>query len=48
MVKDPICEMEVDKETVKHKAEYIGKTYYFCSAMCKEKFKEIPQKYVDK
>jgi YHS domain-containing protein len=42
MVKDPICGMEVDEEKAKFKVEYRGKTYYFCSAMCKERFEEKP------
>jgi len=46
MAKDPVCGMEVDEKTVKYKTERMGKTYYFCCAMCKEKFEENPQKYV--
>lgn len=30
------------------KAEYNGKTYYFCCPDCVEKFKADPQKYVPK
>jgi len=46
MAKDPVCGMEVDERTAKYKTEQMGKTYYFCSAMCKEKFEENPHKYV--
>ncbi|MBU0574356.1 MAG: YHS domain-containing protein [Candidatus Margulisbacteria bacterium] len=28
------------------KAEYKGKTYYFCCAMCPGEFKKNPDKYV--
>jgi len=48
MAKDPVCEMEVDEKTAKHKTEHMGKTYYFCAAGCKEAFEENPQKYIKK
>ena len=37
--------MTVDPATAKHKAEYAGETYYFCSAGCKTKFTADPDKY---
>ncbi len=46
MAKDPVCGMEVDEKTAKYKTEHMGKTYYFCCAMCKEKFEEDPHKYI--
>ena len=46
MVKDPVCGMSVDEKTTKEKAEYQGKTYYFCSTECKNAFQREPQKYV--
>jgi len=46
MAKDLVCGMEVDEKTVKHKTEHMGKTYYFCCAMCKEKFEADPHKYM--
>jgi len=45
MAKDPICGMEVDEATAEHKAEYNGKTYYFCAAGCKEEFEKEPEKH---
>ncbi|MDH5483162.1 MAG: YHS domain-containing protein [Candidatus Bathyarchaeota archaeon] len=42
MVKDPVCEMEVDEKTAKHKAEHMGKTYYFCELGCKKNSKRTP------
>jgi Cu+-exporting ATPase len=47
MVKDLVCGMEVDEKTEGHKAEYMGKTYYFCCLMCKGRFEEDPRKYVE-
>jgi Cu+-exporting ATPase len=46
MVKDPVCGMDVDPHTTKHRAQYAGKTYYFCSARCRERFITEPTKYL--
>jgi len=37
MHKDPICGMDVDSNTA-FKVEQDGKSYYFCSKNCKNKF----------
>jgi Cu(I)/Ag(I) efflux system membrane fusion protein len=45
--KDPVCGMEVDaKAPDAIKAQYGGKTYYFCSDHCKKTFQANPGKYV--
>ncbi len=41
MTKDPICGMSVDETTALH-AERDGKTFYFCSKHCQEKFLSTP------
>ncbi|MGQ9679945.1 MAG: YHS domain-containing protein [Candidatus Bathyarchaeia archaeon] len=46
MVKDVVCNMEIDEKKAKWKSEYEGKTYYFCAKPCKEKFDKNPKKYV--
>ena len=46
-LKDPVCGMDVDPST-EHKTDYDGKTYYFCSAHCKEIFESSPRKYAKK
>jgi len=46
MAKDPICGMNVDEKTAKYKSEHMGKTYYFCSQMCKTTFDKNPMKYI--
>ena len=46
LVKDPVCGMDVDPHTAKHRAEFGGRTYYFCSARCRERFEAEPQKYL--
>ena len=38
--------MTVDPHTAKHRADYRGHTYYFCSASCRTKFVADPQKYL--
>ncbi|WP_027330542.1 heavy metal translocating P-type ATPase [Marinimicrobium agarilyticum] len=45
-VKDPVCGMSVNPQTAKHRSEHTGKTWYFCSAKCRSKFDETPEKYL--
>jgi YHS domain-containing protein len=44
---DPVCRMQIDESKAAGKSEYNGKTYYFCAPVCKRKFDENPQKYVN-
>jgi YHS domain-containing protein len=46
MAIDPVCGMEVDEKTAKHKVEYKGQTYYFCAPGCKFTFEEDPESYI--
>ncbi len=46
MVKCPVCGMEVDPKTATDKSEYMGQTYYFCSADCKRTFDARPRDFV--
>ncbi len=43
---DPVCGMTVNPATAKHKADYAGKTYYFCCPRCRERFEAAPQQYL--
>jgi len=43
--KDPVCGMMVDPEKAAGKVEHDGKTYYFCSARCVERFRNEPEKF---
>jgi Cu+-exporting ATPase len=45
MQKDPVCGMDVDPARAAGSSVYDGKTYYFCSASCKQKFDRDPQTY---
>ncbi len=42
--KDPVCGMMVSPEKAAAQSEYQGKTYYFCSARCAERFVKEPEK----
>lgn len=44
-LRDPICGMEVSKDSAAGELEHGGRTYYFCSARCREKFRAAPAKY---
>jgi Cu+-exporting ATPase len=46
-VKDPVCGMDVDRDTAKFKFDYQGKTYAFCCGGCLEKFRANPEKYLE-
>jgi P-type Cu+ transporter len=46
MAKDPVCGMEVNPATAKTKLEHAGKTFYFCSQGCAQKFQQQPEKYL--
>jgi Cu+-exporting ATPase len=45
-VKDPVCGMDGDPATAKHKLEYSGETFYFCSAHCLETFLKDPEHFL--
>jgi YHS domain-containing protein len=45
MDKDPVCGMTVSRGEEAGKSEYQGKTYFFCSEGCKERFDRNPQQY---
>ncbi len=42
--KDPVCGMDVNPETARHKTLHNGKEYFFCSAGCLAKFHADPAK----
>jgi P-type Cu+ transporter len=43
---DPVCGMTVDPHRTKHRAQYGGRTYYFCSEGCRNKFSATPERYL--
>jgi Cu+-exporting ATPase len=44
--KDPVCGMDVDPHTAKHRAEHAGRPFYFCCAGCRTKFLADPERYL--
>jgi P-type Cu+ transporter len=46
VVIDPVCGMKVNPATSKHRHEYQGKTWHFCSNGCRTKFAADPEKYL--
>ena len=45
---DPVCGMEVDKATARHRYERGSQPYFFCGARCREKFVAAPESYLAK
>ncbi|MGE5836777.1 MAG: XdhC family protein [Acidobacteriota bacterium] len=44
--RDLVCGMTVAVATARHRAEHAGRTYYFCSGGCRERFVAAPDRYV--
>ena len=40
--KDPVCSMDVDPHATPHRAGHAGRTWYFCSDRCRERFVAAP------
>lgn len=48
MVKDLVCGMNVDPPKAAAQSQHHGKTYYFCSQGCKQKFDQNPTQFAGK
>jgi uncharacterized protein len=46
-VRDPVCGMTVNPATATERAEFRGKTYYFCSPGCRAAFEKEPDRYLE-
>ena len=46
--KDPVCQMRVSPGTAAEASEYQGKTYYFCSGLCRHAFESDPESYAER
>jgi Cu+-exporting ATPase len=44
--KDPVCGMMVDPKKAAGEVEHAGKTYFFCSKRCAERFTKEPEKFL--
>ncbi|WKA28762.1 heavy metal translocating P-type ATPase [Bradyrhizobium roseum] len=47
-VRDPVCGMTVNPAISKHRFDYKGTTFHFCSAGCRTKFAADPLAYLEK
>lgn len=45
-VTDPVCGMSIESEKAAARADFAGRTYYFCSERCRKQFQSKPQQYV--
>ena len=46
MVQDPVCLMSIDPKRVATTLVHNGKTYYFCSVQCRNRFEASPHLYI--
>jgi YHS domain-containing protein len=46
MPRDPVCGLVLDEKTARFKIKHEGETYYFCTSVCKKRFKRNPDKFV--
>jgi xanthine dehydrogenase accessory factor len=46
LAEDPVCHMDVDPQTARHRVDFEGLTYYFCNVSCKTSFEKDPRKYL--
>jgi len=44
--RDPVCGMDVEAGTARHRSEYAGSAFYFCCAGCKQAFDREPSRYL--
>ena len=44
-VTDPVCGMTIDTAKAAGQEQWQGRTFYFCSKSCQEKFKAAPERY---
>jgi xanthine dehydrogenase accessory factor len=43
---DPVCGMTVSLAGARHRASHAGRDYYFCAAVCRERFLADPERYL--
>jgi len=43
---DPVCGMVVEPATARAHSDHAGRTYYFCSIRCRQKFEAEPARYL--
>lgn len=48
MVEDPVCGLRVDEQNARFNSEHMGKKYYFCKELCKNRFDRSPDFYAER
>ena len=46
LVRDPVCNMQVNPDTTEHHSQLDGTHFHFCSAGCKQRFDADPHSYL--
>jgi P-type Cu+ transporter len=46
--RDPVCGMTIDPKKAAGSFEYQGETYYFCSTHCLQRFRDDPERFLNK
>jgi len=44
---DPVCRMDVNEAEAAATSTFKGQTYYFCAVMCRDRFAEDPERFVN-
>jgi YHS domain-containing protein len=44
VVRDPVCGMSVEPTTAQHRSVHAGRSYFFCSAGCRERVSPLVTK----
>ncbi len=47
IMRDPVCGMQVEPATARHRHAHDGHDYYFCNPKCKEKFIAAPDDFIN-
>jgi protein SCO1/2 len=42
---DPVCKMPLDPSSESFEADFSGKTYHFCSKLCRDRFLKSPERF---
>lgn len=46
-IRDPVCGMQVKRQSASRHEQYNGRDYYFCSARCYARFSADPERYLN-
>ncbi len=46
-VTDPVCGMEISEEAAFATQDFEGRSYYFCSPSCLDRFEKAPRAYAE-